>query len=413
MQANMINYLQIFFRRKHLFLYPFLFTVFVAVVLSFVLPKTYVSSSAILIEEENVLNPLISGLAISSSVADRHRIIREQILSWKSLTELTRRLKLDEKIKTQFSYEELIKDLRDHIVVELRGPQLVTISYNGRIPKDVQLVAKELTDIFIHQNVEAQTKETDVAVNFLQDQLKLYRRKIKEDEIKNLEGELENLLVDSTVKHPLVKNLKARIAKLKEDFQKDDIDIKIKPTKASLNKDVISYLIMKELQKDSQAPESPDQAEDISLTERIEGLPLDSTVNEEIYSMLLERLETAKITKQLETFKEGTRFTIIDPPRLPLKPVKPDPVKFLLYGIGLGACVGYGCILLAEMVDRSYKNITDTKVELERPLLGVISAIITEDEFYRRKNGAKFTYTVMAAFFALMVIIVLIFSIVR
>ncbi len=419
MQSNAIIFLQTFFRRRYLFLYPFVLTVFVMVVLSFVLPKSYISTSLILIEEENVINPLISGLAVSTTVADRLRILREQILSWKSLTELTRRLKLDSEVRSQVAYENLIKSLRDHIIVEPRGPQLVSISYEGRNPEKVQLVAKTLTEIFIQQNQQAQSKETNVAVSFLEDQLKFYRNKIKADEIKRLQQQLDDLLVDSTPKHPLVKSLKERIDKLQSKLNEDDVEIRARTTKAQTDKDMISLLILKELKKGSKSDNISSETlgltdEDVQLTKRItEGLPLDTTVNENIYSMLLQRLETARITKQLDSFKEGTRFTIIDPPRLPLKPVKPDPVKFLMLGIMLGCGVGYGCIFLAEMVDQSFKNINDAKAELGLPILGTITAIITEKEFNKQKQGARFSYIVIGAFFGFMVFVVFLYSMFR
>ncbi len=415
MQSNIIIYLQTFFRRKYLFLYPFILTVFIIVVLSFVLPKSFISTSIILIEEENVINPLISGLAVSTSVADRLRILRERILSWESLTELTRRLKLDTQVRSQLAYEELIKGIRKNIIVVPRGPQLVSISYQGRNPEKVQLVAKTLTDIFITKNQTAQTKETDVAVSFLEDQLNFYRYKIKGDEIKRLQQQLEELLVDSTPEHPLVKSLKARIAKLRETLDKDDVEISVDSQKTK-GKDMISLLLLKELQRDTPGENISSEnlgqnSEDIQLTRRItEGLPLDTTVNENVYSMLLQRLETARITQKLDSFKEGTMFTIIDPPRLPLRPVKPDPIKFLMLGILLGCGVGYGCIFLAEMVDQSFKNINDAKVELELPILGSITSIITEKEFNKRKQGARFSYILIGVFFGLMVLVVFVYS---
>ncbi|MBU1045313.1 MAG: hypothetical protein KJ915_13070 [Candidatus Omnitrophica bacterium] len=417
MQSNLVNYLQIFFRRKHLFLYPFLLTVTVVVIASFVLPKTYVSSSVILIEEEDVINPLISGLAVSTTVVDRLRILREQILSWKSLTELTKRLNLDAAIKSQYSYEEFIKDLRKNITVESRGEQLVMIAYSGENPETVQQVAKTLTDIFIQQNVDAKTRETHVAVSFLEDQLKLYRHKIKSDEIKNLQDQLDQLLVDSTVKHPMVQNLQSRIDKLKTELDKDEIDVRLQAQKPLADKDMLSYMILKELKKgdDSAASDSvSDMANNLSLNlNNRAGMALDATVNEDVYAMLLKRLETARITQKLDTFKEGTRFTVIDPPRLPLKPSKPDPIKFLMMGLVLGAGIGYGCIFLAEMLDRSYKNIYDVKGDMTLPILGAISTIITEDEFQKTKKGAKFTYLMMALFFGLLIVMVLVFSMVR
>ena len=253
-------------------------------------------------------------------------------------------------------------------------------------------------------------------MKFLEDQLKFYRRKIKEDQIKSLQEQLDQLLVDSTPEHPLVKSLKERIAKLTAEMNSDDSDVKVKP-EISSNQNMISYLLLKELQRDSGKDGSKPQADadtkGVSFDDTMQGLPLDAKVNEDIYGMLLRRLETARITQKLENFKEGTHFTVIDPPRLPLKPIKPDPMKFLFMGIFLGAGVGYGFIYLAQMLDTSYSNINEAKAHLKYPILGAISTIILEHEFNRRKQGAKFIYTIMAIFFILIVVTVFVFSAVR
>ncbi len=420
MQTGIMDYIEMILRRKQLFLYPFIITVFFVVVASFVLPKTYESTSVILIEEQNVINPLVSDLAVSTSVAERLRVLKEQILSWTSLTELVRRLNLDANVRSKLAYENLIKQIRKNIMVELKGPQIVMISYQGRNPEQVQLVAKTLTDIFIQQNVQSQTTETSVAVKFLEDQLKFYRRKIREDEIKGLQQKLNKLLIDSTPQHPLVKSLKERIAKLTADLNSDNPDLKIKSTTSS-NHNMISYLLLNELRKNSgqQQDQSSDTmdtdmtSQPLSIDTLVGGSPLDTKVNEDIYGMLLKRLQTARITEKLENFKEGTHFKIIDPPRLPLKPVKPNPIKFLMLGIFLGAGVGYGFIYLAQMLDTSFSNINEAKEHLKYPILGAISTIILEHEFNRRKRGARFIYALMAIFFILIVVIVFVFSAVR
>ena len=415
MQADIRKYLQIYFRRRFLFLYPFVLTVFIMVVLSFVLPKAYVSSSVILIEEGNIINPLISGLAVSTRASDRFINLKEQILSWKSLTELTRRLKLDTEVKSQFEYEKLIKGLMNNIIVEPRGSQLVVVSFKGRDPKKVQLIVKTLTDIFILQNQQAQTKETDVAVSFLEDQLRVYRYKIKEDEINRLTAQLDNLLVDATLEHPLVASLKERIAKARQALNNDDVDINWQSRRAEKEKEKekVYRLILSELKKDSDSETIPSVAKGLNKEQAAEGLPLDTSINENIYTMLLQRLETAKITKQLDNFKEGTRFTILNPPRLPLRPDNPDPVNFLLMGIVLGCAVGYGFVFLAESLDMSFKNIDDAKVELGLPVLGTITTIITVKEFNKKKQADKFNYWFIGIFFVLMVSSVITYTMLR
>ncbi len=420
MQTHVMDYLQVFFRRRYFFLYPFIITVFVCVVLGFVMPKTYQSTAVILIEEQGVINPLISGLAVSTTVENRLRVLREQILSWTTLAELVNKLKLDNEINSSMGYENLIAELRKDIDVQLRGPQVVAIVYKGSDPKKVQEITQTITEIFIQKNVQSKTEETDVALNFLKEQLKFYRRKIREDEIKRLKEQLANLLVDSKEDHPLVKDLRGQIARVSDDINKDSEDI-VLPKKPASDKEMLSYFIYKELQQkpsgtttnSTQSAQPLPNDNTLLSGDNVVGLPYDAAVNQRIYEMLLNRLETARITQQLENFKEGTHFKIIEPARLPLVPSKPNKIMMLLMGIVFGAGVGYGGIYLAEMIDRSYRNTDELKAELGLPVLGAISTIITEEEFNRHKKGAKFTYSFLGVIFILMILAVLVASFVR
>ncbi|MBI4846590.1 MAG: hypothetical protein HY810_09030 [Candidatus Omnitrophica bacterium] len=413
MQENVMEYLQVFFRRKQFFIYPFLITMFVSIVLSFILPKTYISRSVILIEEEDVINPLVSGLAISSSAADRMRAIREQILGWHSLVKLVDMLDLDAKVKSALEYENLLRGIRENIIVEMPRPQIVAISCLGDNAIEVQKVVKALTDIFIQQNIKSQTRETDVAVSFLKDQLKLYHKKIKEDEIRRAQEQLDNLLLDSKESHPMVKELRTRISKLTDEVDNEQQPQSFKIPKETSNDELLSMLILNKLNSEDSGQDMVTlmKEKDAILNSRqVSGLPLDAQVNQEIYAMLLQRLETAQITKQLEDFKDASRFTILDPARVPLKPEKPDKLQFLLIGMALGAAVGAGCVFLVERLDQSFKNINEVKAAFGLPVLGGISTIVTEKEYETKKHNVKFIYTLMGGFFILMIVVVFLFS---
>ncbi len=117
------------------------------------------------------------------------------------------------------------------------------------------------------------------------------------------------------------------------------------------------------------------------LLERIDKVTArDADVNKRLYNMLLERLETAKITQRLESSKEGTRYTILDPARLPLKPTKPNKILVLFIGAFLGACAGTGLVFSVEMFDTSFVGVDEAKTVLELPILGATSKIITQQD---------------------------------
>ena len=152
-QRSPIHYVKIFFRRKQLFLTPAFLGLFLGLLAGFVLPKTYEASTVILVEEGRVLNPLIEGLAVSTSLADRLRTLREQILGWDRLVRLVKKLELDKGTKSQYDYEQLILRLRERIQVQLRGPNLIRVAFQGQDPSMTQSVVKTVTDIFIEENI--------------------------------------------------------------------------------------------------------------------------------------------------------------------------------------------------------------------------------------------------------------------
>lgn len=423
---NPIEYCKVFFRRKWLFIAPVFVGFVLSIIACFLLPRTYESSTVILVEEEKVINPLIEGLAVSTSVATRMRTLKEQILSWNSLVKLTKELNLARNVGNQLQFEDLIARLRKNIVVSMRGPNLVKLTYFDRIPEQTQLVTKTLTDIFIDENMRSQTKETDVAINFIKDQLQVYKRKIKESEIATLEDQLKNLLLDSTEQHPMVKDLRQKIASLTKELESGNYQVSgteqpiANPLVENLQKE-LDKIISKDATPlagpalayaaNNNEPNDPNASiYKLILMDKLDSvLARDMRVNENIYNMLLQKLETAKITQRLEASKEGTRYTIIDPPRLPLKPAKPNKILVLFLGLFMGSFSGAGLVLGKEFMDHSFLDIEDAKLNLGLPVLGAISRLTTQEEIDQEKlKKQKLVTTALVSSAALIVIVMLI-----
>lgn len=87
---NPMDYVKIIFRRKWFFIAPVFIGFVFSIVACFLLTPTYESNTLILVEEEKIINPLIQGLAVSTSAAQRMQSLREQLLGWNSLVELTK-----------------------------------------------------------------------------------------------------------------------------------------------------------------------------------------------------------------------------------------------------------------------------------------------------------------------------------
>jgi uncharacterized protein involved in exopolysaccharide biosynthesis len=396
-QINIMNYLCIFFRRKWFFIIPLILGLGGGFFAANTMPKIFESYTVMLVEEEKFDNPIISGLAVSTTAAQRLRNLREQILGWNRLVKLAEKLNLTQNIKNQRQFENLIlNDLRKNINVTMRGPSLVRIAFRGEKPEMTQLTVKTITDIFIEENITSQNKESDIAITFLEEQLKIYKNKIKASEIADMEEQLNKLLMDSTEEHPLVKDLRSRIAKAKaqlppgQEIAMDNPELAKNPVYEKLKQDLekeIDSIKSSQTAPGSSALSAPQSSDDnfykIAFLSTV--MARDMNVNQTIYNMLLQRLETAKISKRLEASKEGTRYTVLDPPRLPLTPIKPNKFIITLLGAFFGGALGAGLIVLLELIDMSFLGAEDAKSVLDLPILGEIAKIMTDEDVAREK----------------------------
>src|SRR3990167_9342567 len=219
-----LNYLKIFFRRKELVLIPAFLGLVLGACSGILMPKKFKSSTVILVQEGKSDNPLFDNLAISTTVEQRLAGIRESLLGWVSLSELVKRLDLDKNVTSKLGFEELIKTIQNNIKIRLLGGNILYLDYVGKDPQETQAVVKNITDIFISKNQEVQDQETADAITFIEEQLHVYRGKIKSAEIAGLQERLDALLLDSTEKHPLVKELKDQIAAKRGALKKENLE---------------------------------------------------------------------------------------------------------------------------------------------------------------------------------------------
>ncbi|MBI5149428.1 MAG: hypothetical protein HZA28_01475 [Candidatus Omnitrophica bacterium] len=414
---SLLSYLKIFFRRKELLIIPAFAGLVLGLCAGFVLPKKYLSETVILVQEAKTDNPLFTKLAVSTTVSQRMAGLKESILGWNSLVELVKRLNLDKDIKDKMEFERLVLGLRGDIAIRLRGQNIINLSYVGDNPQKTQAVVKNITDIFINRNVQIQNNETSNAISFIEQQLKVYKGKIKSAEIAQMQDQLDDLLIDSTEQHPMVRKFRDLIEIKKKELRDENLEY---TEDINLEKETTNPVIeeiKKALDKvdggagavTAQTPDAGGRpAGQTQLnTDLRKVLARDVGVNEGIYNMLLERLETAKITQRLQSSKEGTQYTVLDPPRIPLRPFKPNKMLVALIGLFLGVLCGTGLVIAAEFLDKSFIDVEDAKNFLGVPLLGAISKINTEESVRQEREQQRWLYATTAAAGLIVVIVVM------
>lgn len=102
------------------------------------------------------------------------------------------------------------------------------------------------------------------------------------------------------------------------------------------------------------------------------------------------RLLSAREAKGLEQSQLAERFTLVDPPIVPEKPVRPNRLALVLVGFVLSSGLGIGVGTFLEFMDRSVRRADDLSVIVGLPVLATVPYWVTQDELkhqIRRKRA--------------------------
>ncbi|MDH3589739.1 MAG: chain-length determining protein, partial [Gammaproteobacteria bacterium] len=111
----------------------------------------------------------------------------------------------------------------------------------------------------------------------------------------------------------------------------------------------------------------------------------DYEVTKARYEALLDRFESASLTKDAEQSNEDVKFRVLDPPTVPLQPVGPNRVLFLavamLFGLAAGGMFAYAM----NQVNPVFVGRANLKQITGAEVLGTISVILTPGQKIARR----------------------------
>lgn len=104
---------------------------------------------------------------------------------------------------------------------------------------------------------------------------------------------------------------------------------------------------------------------------------LENEVNSarQVYEKFQSQLTGSEISQSLMRGESESKYRIMEPASVPLKPVKPNRLKITILGAILGIIIGGAATVLAELLDSSFKKIEDAEAFLNMPVLATIPAI--------------------------------------
>ena len=121
----------------------------------------------------------------------------------------------------------------------------------------------------------------------------------------------------------------------------------------------------------------------------------------ELYDSLLKRKLEAQIAVSMERKQKGEQFKIIDPAKLPERPIQPDHRKILLLTVLVGLCLGGGLAYVVELRDTSYKTPEEVEKDLQLPVLVSMPIRYSERELRGIKRKKILAFASVAVGFIL------------
>jgi polysaccharide chain length determinant protein (PEP-CTERM system associated) len=116
----------------------------------------------------------------------------------------------------------------------------------------------------------------------------------------------------------------------------------------------------------------------------------------ETYNSLLNRKLESEIAVNMEKKQKGEQFRILDPAKLPMKPVSPDMNKLLLLSLAAGLGIGAGLIFLLEYLDTSFTTPKDIESFLDFKVLAVVPEIYQpKDRVWQRLNQVLSIFSII------------------
>lgn len=476
------DYLDILKRRKWSLVIPALIIFLIAAAVALALPSIYMSTSTILIEEQEIPADFVM-TTVTSYVEQRLQSINQRIMSYTKLSEIIKRFNLYADLEDKLTAEEIVEKMKEDTVLEPVSTEVVdrrtgrptaatiafTLSYQGENPNTVQQVANVLTSLFLTENLQVRENQAKETAAFLESEMDKIKEKLAELEaqvaifknehinelpellqlnlqtldrverdlslakeqlrtlnekkvyyqtqlagtepfletdedmvsqrrLEELKVELVHLTKTFSDEYPDVRKTRAEIKHLEEQLaaaetaRKAEKKLPNNPAYISLKSQLTNILAEINLIQ-HQIKEFEIAANEyrrrIAATPEVEeaynALIAERNNTQAKFDDLMRKHMEAGVAQGLEKEQKGERFTLIDPARLPEKPIKPNRLAIMLIGVVLGIGAGIGFAALREFSDDAVRTPDQLEHATKFPVLAGIPSIVTRRDIVIRR----------------------------
>jgi hypothetical protein len=110
------------------------------------------------------------------------------------------------------------------------------------------------------------------------------------------------------------------------------------------------------------------------------------------YQEIRSKQTEVQVSQNLETEHKGERFTMIEPPLPPEKPISPNRFLILALGFVLSLGAGAGAAMLRDSLDESIRGVQDIRALLSVAPLATVPHIQTQAEQRRHERLVRYSW---------------------
>ena len=148
-------------------------------------PKSYTSFSTIYADNSNILQPLMEGTAVATSIGDQAQMAEEILFNRTSTDEILKAAGWDVNALSPLEKDEIILDIQSNTEVSNVGrapASLIRIAHHDADPIKAFTIAQKYTTLFIQESVVKKRTESRGAFTFIQNQVDSYQTKLQQSE---------------------------------------------------------------------------------------------------------------------------------------------------------------------------------------------------------------------------------------
>ena len=154
----------------------------VALVVGLLWPKTYTSSTTILAQKSDIIQPLLEGRAVPTGVSDRVSIAKQVIFSRKTLGEILETGGWIAEHPDPIMQDRMMESIKNRTAISSPRESLVQISYRDSDPDRAFKVTQRFAELFIQESLATKERESREAYEFIDSQVEDYHKKLTDAE---------------------------------------------------------------------------------------------------------------------------------------------------------------------------------------------------------------------------------------